>query len=226
MLELTLTEMGVVTQEFGQLLVGLGNTLLITGIGALGAVAIGLVGGGVRLAGWPVARQLVAVYVELIRNTPLLVQIFILFFGLPELGIKLSPFVAASLALLIWGGAYNVENFRAGFEAVPADVVTGARALGMSAFQAFRVATIPLGVRTAIPAVTTTLITLFKSSSFMVAIGYAELTSIADALIAETFQVFEILTVVGAMYLVLAWLFSFAARAAERRLAVPGMVRS
>lgn len=213
-------------QEFGELLIGLRNTMLISGIGACGAVTIGIVGGGVRLAGLPVANQLVVVYVEIVRNTPLLVQIFFLFFGLPELGIRLSPFAAAALALVIWGGAYNVENFRAGFEAVPLDVVTGARALGMSAFEAFRMATIPLGVRIAIPAVTTTLITVFKSSSFMVAIGYAELTSTADALIAETFQVFEILIVVGAMYLVSAWLFSLAARAAERRLAIPGMVRS
>ena len=80
---------------------------------------IGLVLGAARAHRIPVVSQLAAVYVEVIRNTPFLVQIFMIFYGLPQFGIVLDPFTVAWLSVMIWGGAFNTENFRAGFEAVP-----------------------------------------------------------------------------------------------------------
>src|SRR5512144_2741726 len=97
------------------LLRGLKLTFEISAIGIVGSFFIGVVFGAARAYRIPVASQLAAVYVELFRCTPILLQIFFLFFGLPQLGITLDGFTVAWLALVLWGGAYNIENFRAGF---------------------------------------------------------------------------------------------------------------
>jgi polar amino acid transport system permease protein len=101
---------------------GLRLTLEIAAIGIAGSFVVGLTLGAARAYRIPVISQLAAIYVELIRNTPILVQIFLLFFGLPRLSehLKFEPFTYAWLAVVIWGGAFNTENYRAGFEAVPA----------------------------------------------------------------------------------------------------------
>ena len=91
----------------------------MSAIAIAGAFVIGPVLGAARAARVPVVSQLAAVYVEIIRNTPILVQIFFLYFALPQIGIRLDAFTVAWLAVTIWGGAFNTENFRAGFEAVP-----------------------------------------------------------------------------------------------------------
>src|SRR5437868_12761230 len=98
---------------------GLLRTLEVTAIGIAGAFCIGLVLGAVRAHRIPLASQLAAVYVEVIRNTPILVQIFLLFFALPTLSphLRFTPFTTACIAVVVWGGAFNTENFRAGFEA-------------------------------------------------------------------------------------------------------------
>src|SRR4029450_5038290 len=96
----------------------------------VGASVIGLTLGAARALRIPVASQVAAVYVEVIRNTPILVQIFMLYFALPQVGIRLEAFTVAWLAVTIWGGAFNTENFRAGFEAVPARYREAGAALG------------------------------------------------------------------------------------------------
>src|SRR5690349_15653272 len=98
---------------------GLVRTLAVAGIAVGGAAVVGITLGAVRAHRIPVLSPAAAVYVEVIRNTPILAQIFFLFYGLPQLGIVLSPFTTAWLSVLLWGGAFNTENFRAGFEAVP-----------------------------------------------------------------------------------------------------------
>ena len=94
------------------------NTLKVSAIAIAGSFAIGLVLGAARAHRIPVVSQLTAVYVEVIRNTPILVQIFMIFYGLPQLGIRFDPFTVAWLSVTLWGGAFNSENFRAGFGAV------------------------------------------------------------------------------------------------------------
>ena len=98
---------------------GLQNTLKVSVIGIVLAFLIGAVLGAARAHRLPVLSQVAAVYVELVRNTPLLVQVFLLYFGMPQFGIRLTAFQAAWISVTIWGGAFNTENFRAGFEAVP-----------------------------------------------------------------------------------------------------------
>jgi His/Glu/Gln/Arg/opine family amino acid ABC transporter permease subunit len=213
---------GVVNAHLGELAHGLLRTLAISGIGMAGSVVVGVTLGGAYALRIPVLRQLIWVYVEAFRNTPLLVQIFFLYFALPDIGLQLSGFTVGWLSLLLWGGAYNVENFRAGFESVEGGYVEACRALGFSRLAAFRRVNLPLGWRTALPSVTNTLISVFKNSSFMIAISYPELTETAIGIVAVTFRVFEMFLAIGALYLVLVWVLSMGAQYVERRFAVPG----
>ncbi|GAB3442063.1 amino acid ABC transporter permease [Actinophytocola sediminis] len=213
---------GFVLDHLPELADGLVRTLAISAIGMAGSLVVGVLGGAVAALRIPVLRQLVSCYVEVFRNTPLLVQIFFLYFALPEAGIALSGFTVGWLSLLLWGGAYNVENFRAGFEAVEHGYVEACRALGFSRLAAFRQTNFPIGARIATPSVTNILISVFKNSSFMVAISYPELTETAVGVVAVSFRVFEMFLAIGIVYLGLVWLLSVGSGALERRFAIPG----
>jgi polar amino acid transport system permease protein len=207
--------------EFRQ---GLENTLKVAGIGIAGSFAIGLVLGAARAHRVPVLSQIAAVYVELIRNTPILVQIFFIAFGLPELPyhpIRLQAFTTAWLSVMIWGGAFNTENFRAGFEAVPARFREAARALGFGRVATFVNVTLPIGGRIALPSSINTYISVLKNTSLLTAVGYAELTSVGYNLESETFKATEIFIVLGVTYLAVVWTLSALIRLLEVRLALP-----
>lgn len=215
-------EWSFVFDHLGELGQGLVRTLAISAIGMAGSLVVGLVLGAFSALRIPVVRALIRGYVEIFRNTPLLVQIFFLYFALPDIGIRLSGFTVGWVSLTLWGGAYNVENFRAGYEAVEGGYVEACRALGFGRLPAFRQINLPLGWRIALPSVTNTLVSVFKNSSFMIAISYPELTETAVNIVAVTFRVFEMFLVIGVMYLALVWLMSLAAQAVEHRFAVPG----
>jgi His/Glu/Gln/Arg/opine family amino acid ABC transporter permease subunit len=201
---------------------GLQETLKVSGIAIAGALAIGLVLGAARTYRTPVAGQLAAVYVELIRNTPLLAQVFFLYFGLPQLGYDIEPFTAAWLALMLWGGAFNTENFRAGFGAVSLRYREGAFALGFGSIGTFLNVTLPIGGRIALPSSINTCVSILKNSAVLgPAIGFAELTNEAYSLESSSFKALEIYTVLAVMYLVIVWAISAAIRGLERRLRLP-----
>jgi len=203
---------------------GLKNTLKVAGIGIAGSFVIGLLLGAARAHRVPVISQLAAVYVEIIRNTPILVQIFFIAFGLPELPwhpIRLEAFTTAWLSVMIWGGAFNTENFRAGFEAVPARYREAAHALGFGWMGTFLNVTLPIGGRIALPSSINTYISVLKNTSLLTAVGYAELTSTGYNLESETFKATEIFLVLGVMYLAVVWTLSALIRLLEARLALP-----
>jgi polar amino acid transport system permease protein len=190
-------------------------------IGIVAAYGIGLVLGGVRAHRIPVLSQLAAIYVEVIRNTPILVQIFFLYYGLPELGLLLEPFTVAWLSITIWGGAFMVENFRAGFEAVPARLREAGLALGFGPVKNFLNVTLPIGGRIALPSTINTAISVLKNTSLLLIIGYPELTYVANNIQSLTFLVFEAFTVLAIYYLAIVWSLSALIRFLERRLALP-----
>jgi polar amino acid transport system permease protein len=205
----------------GELAHGLGRTLLVSAIGIAGSFVIGLVLGAARAHRIPVVSQLAAGYVEVIRNTPILVQIFFVFFGLPSAGITLDAFTTACLAVTIWGGAFNTENFRAGFEAVSSRYREAAAALGFDGFKTFLSVTLPIGGRIALPPSINTYISVVKNTSLMYVIGYEELTTTAhniNALSPRTLETFGTLAVV---YLAIVWTLSGLIRLLESRLALP-----
>jgi len=200
---------------------GLERTLEVAGIAIAGAFVVGVVLGAARAHRVPVVSQLAAVYVELIRNTPILVQIFFLFYGLPRFGIRLEPFTTAWLSVLIWGGAFNTENFRAGFEAVPDRFREAALALGFSRPAAFLNFTLPIGGRIALPSSINTYVSVLKNTALLTAIGYPELTNTAYSISSNTFRDFEMFFALAVTYLAIVWLLSALIRLVEARLALP-----
>lgn len=199
---------------------GLLMTLKISSIGIVGSVVVGLLGATAVELRVPVLRQVVRIYVEFVRNTPLLVQVFFLFYVAPALGLTLSAFAVGCISLIAWGGAYNVENFRAGLQAVGPRYLEGARALGFSRRQAFTNVTIPIGMRLSIPGLTNTLISVLKNSALMLGIGLAELTFVVQRLSAETFRTIELFIVLGVVYLIFVLALSSAMHLVGRRYAL------
>jgi polar amino acid transport system permease protein len=210
-----------VSENWEELLDGLVNTLKAAGVAIVGAFLIGALLGAARAHRIPVVSQLTAIYVEVIRNTPILVQIFLIFYALPQFGILLSQFTVAWLAVMIWGGAFNSENFRAGFEAVPYRYREAGYALGFSRRATFLNVTLPIGGRIALPSSINTYISVVKNTSLMYVIGYPELTTTAQNISASTLETLEALTVLGIVYLALVWSLSAAVRLLETRLALP-----
>ncbi len=209
-----------------ELWAGLKKTLLVSAIAIVGAFFIGLVLGAARAHRIPVISQLAAIYVEIIRNTPILVQIFFLYFGLtqeigPWPGLRLEAFTVAWLSVMIWGGAFNTENFRAGFEAVPARYREAGFALGFSRIATFLNVTLPIGGRIALPSSINTYISVLKNTSLLYVISYPELTTTALQIQAITLETVETFTVLAATYLILVWTMSALIRLVESRLALP-----
>ncbi len=209
-----------------ELLAGLRRTLVVSVIAIAGAFFIGLILGAARAHRIPVISPLAAIYVEVIRNTPILVQIFFLYFGLtqdigPWPGIRLEAFTVAWLSVMIWGGAFNTENFRAGFEAVPYRYREAGLALGFSRIKTFANVTLPIGGRIALPSSINTYISVLKNTSLLYVISYPELTTTALQIQALTLQTVETFTVLAVSYLVIVWTMSFLIRLLESHLALP-----
>jgi polar amino acid transport system permease protein len=208
-----------------ELLEGLVNTLKVSAFAIAGAFVIGLVLGAARAHRIPVISQLTAIYVEVIRNTPILVQIFMIFYALPQFGIVFDQFTVAWLSVMVWGGAFNSENFRAGFQAVSHRYREAGFALGFSPFSTFLNVTLPIGGRIALPSSINTYISVLKNTSLMYVIGYAELTTTSLNISNLTLQTTESLTVLAVVYLALVWTLSASIRLLESRLALPNEVR-
>ena len=205
-----------------QLWDGFKNTMKVAAIGVAGSVVIGLVLGALRAHRIPVFTQLGWIYVEVIRNTPILVQIFLLHWGiLPELGYRGDPLLTACVAITVWGGAFNTENFRAGFEAVPKRLREAGYALGFTPLKTFLNVTLPIGGRIALPSSINTYISVLKNTSLLFVIGYAELTGVVYNIQSITFRTFEMFAVLAVVYLVIVWTLSALIRLLEARLALP-----
>src|SRR6266566_1733389 len=203
------------------LLHALYRTLELSAVGIAGSSVIGIVLGAARAARIPVVSQLTAAYVEVMRNTPILVQIFMIFYGLPQFGIVFDQFTVAWLSVMLWGGAFHTENFRAGFGAVSHNHREAALELGFRPLGAFFNVTLPIGGRIALPSSINTAISVVKNTSLMYVIGYMELTTTALNISNLTLQTTEALTVLAIVYLALVWSLSAAIRLLETRLALP-----
>jgi polar amino acid transport system permease protein len=214
-----------VQENKAELAEGLRNTLKISAIAVAGAFVIGLVLGAARAHRVPVVSQFAAVYVEVIRNTPILVQIFMLYYALPQVGIRLDAFTVAWLSVTIWGGAFNTENFRAGFEAVPTRYREAGAALGFRGVSTFLNVTLPIGGRIALPSSINTYISVVKNTSLMYVIAYPELTTVALQINALTLETTETFTVLAITYLTIVWSLSAVIRLLESHLALPEEAR-
>ena len=201
----------------GPLLFGLGVTLKISAVSLVLAFLIGLLTAVLRLSDLVMGRIIARSYLELVRNTPLLIQIFFIYFVLgPVLG--LDRFPAAVLALSLFEGAYASEIFRSGILAVEQGQIEAAASLGLNRYQIFRLIILPQAIRTILPPLTSQAISLVKDSALVSTIAIYDLTMQAQALISETFLTFEIWFTVAILYLVITVTLSFFVAFLENRL--------
>jgi polar amino acid transport system permease protein len=175
-----------------------------------------VIGAFLRLSGPKPVQMAIATYVEVIRNTPFLVQIFMLYFGLPTLGIRLDANTGALIALVLNGSAYTIEIVRAGIESVGHGQTEAARALGLRGFQVFRLVVLPQALRAVVPPLGSQFILLMLNSSIVSVISADELTAVAQDVQSRTFRPFETFIVATLIYLVLSLLFSGAFAGIER----------
>lgn len=202
----------------GPLLIGLWITLEISAWSLVFALALGLVAGLGRVSSNPAAFGLATTYVEIIRGTPLLVQIFIFYFFIGTV-LELSPFAAGVAALAVFTGAYVAEIVRAGIEAVPRGQMEAARSLGMSYAQAMRHVILPQALRKTLPPLAGQFINLVKDSSLVSIIAITDLSKAGREIVSTTFSPFEVWFTVALMYLALTGSLSLLVRRLERRLA-------
>ena len=186
------------------LMAGLGTTLYLATVTMLLGLAIGVTGAAARIYSGPILRSLVATYVEVIRNTPILVQLFIVFFGLPGLGLRLDAMTAALISLTINLGAYSVEIVRAGLEAIPRTQIEAGHSLGLSGFQVFRYIIVFPALKLMFPALASQFILLMLATSIASQISVPELFHAASIIQSRTFRDFEVYTVIAVLYLALA----------------------
>ncbi|QIB33570.1 amino acid ABC transporter permease [Ancylobacter pratisalsi] len=163
-----------------------------------------------------IIRQASVFYIWFVRGTPALIQIFIVYFGLPQLGLGLSPFVAGVLALGINSGAYVAEIIRSGLSAIPKGQVESSLALGMSRGETLRRIVLPQVVRIILPAITNEAISTLKNTSLLSTITVVELTLYAQTIIATTFRPFEFYAATAVIYLIMTTMLSQLAAVLER----------
>jgi polar amino acid transport system permease protein len=210
-----------VFQNFGLLwkglLLGIGLSLLSLGIGSV----IGLVGAFARANGPRQLRILVTAYVEFVRNIPLLLIIYFVYFGLPLIGVSiLDNLWSFVFALALYSGAYLTEIFRAGIESIGKGYIEAGKSIGLTRLQVARYVTVPLMFRTVLPSLGNTFISLFKDTSLASAISVNELTYGAIRINVNTWRVIEVYTVVGLLYLVTCYSIAGLLRLLERRFAI------
>jgi polar amino acid transport system permease protein len=200
----------------GPLLKGMGVTLEITAISLVLAGAIGLATALLRLSDSFVGHWLARIYLEAIRNTPLLVQIFFLYFVMAPI-FDLGRTATAILALSLFEGAYASEIFRAGIQSIGRGQWEACASLGLSRAQAYRHVILPQALRRVLPPLTSQAVSLIKDSALVSTIAVYDLTMEGRAIIADTFLTFEIWFVVAAIYLALTLSLSAVAHTLERR---------
>jgi His/Glu/Gln/Arg/opine family amino acid ABC transporter permease subunit len=200
-------------------------TLEIAAAGTLGAALVGALGATLRISESRWARVAATAFTELFRNTPPLVQIYFLFFALPEIpgigpALRLPSVVAATLGLALHQGAINVEILRAGLGAVPAGQREAGAALGLSRVDQLRYVLVPQAVRISLPALGNNVISLFKNTVLVSSIGVLDLFGAANDVIAQVEVSAELFITVGIVYLVCVGLLGALFRALETRAAI------
>lgn len=187
-------------------------------LGVLFAVLIGLICALVQYYKIPVLKQITAVYIELSRNTPLLVQLFFIYYGLPKIGLKISASVCGVVGLAFLGGSYMAEAFRSGLEAVEPIQTESAYSLGMNRAQTFRYVILPQAMSVSVPAFVANVIFLLKETSVFSAVSLMDLMFTAKDLIGLYYKTTEALFLLVVFYLIILLPVSILGSIVERRI--------
>ena len=218
---------GILIDSFPNILInGLTVTLPLTIISFALALVIALITALVQTAKIPVLRQLARFYVWVIRGTPVLVQLFVVFYGLPGVGILIEPFPAAVLVFSINEGAYCAETIRAALESVPKGQMEAGQCVGMSYLQIIRRIILPQALRTAFPTLASTLIAMVKDTSLAANITVTEMFMTTQRIVARTYEPLALYMEVGLVYLLFCTVLTRLQAVGERYLNSKGAQRS
>lgn len=202
-------DFSVVWKNWDLLAEGVWLTVRITFISTLLGLVMGMILAGLQRTERRVFTAPIRVYIELVRNTPFLVQLFFIFFGLPALGIKIDSSTAAFIALIFNSGAYATEIIRAGMDSISIGQIEAGRSLGLSNTQILRYVILTPALSAVYPSLTSQFVLILLGSSVISVIAVKELTYQANFLQSRTFRSFEIYLVVTLIYLGLAYFFRF-----------------
>ncbi|MBL8697098.1 MAG: amino acid ABC transporter permease [Alphaproteobacteria bacterium] len=212
-------QFGVVAENLPLLLRGVRTTCILTGLAIVLGTALGVLCAYLQAAGWRVVRTVVRGYVEFIRNTPFLIQIFFIAFSVPDLVftggqllgtrlvLRIEPMTAAVIGMTISLGGYATEIVRGGIDAVSRGQIEAGRALGLSGMRIFRLIVLPQAVRIAYPSLASQYVLLMLGSSVVSAIAVEELTGLMNTLRSTTFRDFEFVFAVTLLYLAMSLAF-------------------
>lgn len=199
-------DFSVVFEKIPDLLMAALATIGLALAGMSLALVIGVIGVAARASSIPSLRAAVIAFVEVVRNTPFLVQIFFIFFALPMMGVRLNPTVTAIIALAINGGAYAIEIIRGGVDSIHKGQVEAGLALGLHKAQVFRLIILKPALRAIYPSLTSQFIMLTLTTSVCTSIAAYELTSVAQIIESDTFRSFEVYFTITLMYLIISWM--------------------
>ncbi|MBA8901760.1 amino acid ABC transporter permease [Phyllobacterium sp. P30BS-XVII] len=216
-------DFGWLNDAIGMIASGAGMTVFLIVVTSVAGTVLSIFGAIGRRSRHAILRKLVAGYVELIRNTPFLVQLFFIFFGLPRFGIRLDPVTAAILAMTMNMAAYSTEIVGAGLDAVPKGQTEAAKALGLHPRIIFIKVVLPQALKVIFPALTSQIVIMMLESAVVSQIAVRELTYEADMLQARTFRAFETYFIVTLVYLGLSIGLRRLLYAAGRRSIAGGM---
>ena len=200
------------------LLPGITATIPLTLISFVLALILATVTALVQFARVPVLTQLARLYIWIIRGTPLLVQLFVIFFGLPRVGIVMEPFPAAVLVFAVNTGAYDAETVRAALESVPHGQLEAGQCAGLSYWQTMRRIVLPQAMRTAFPSLSNSLISLTKDTSLAANITVAEVFMTTQRIVARTYEPLALYIEVGVIYLMFSTVLTWLQGWGEKRL--------
>jgi polar amino acid transport system permease protein len=211
-------QFGDLGQYAGMFASGAAVTLGLTAVSTVLGLGVGVLGAAGKGSKYAAVRSLVGGYVEAIRNTPFIVQLFFVFFGLPALGIHIDEYVAAILAMALNLGAYSVEIVRAGIAAVPKGHHEAAASLAMSRGEAFIHVVLPQAIAKVFPALTSQIVITMLGSAVVSQISVTDLTYAASYIQSRNFRAFETYLLITAAYLVMAIALRFVLNAVGKRL--------
>lgn len=206
-----------------QFLSGTILTLKLVGFGLLAGFGMGLAAALLRVYGGKALRWLAIGYIELFRGTPLLVQLFLVYFGLPDLGITLDRMTAAYLTLALNSGAYQAEYLRGAIQSIGSGQMMAARAMGMSRMQSIWNIILPQALRMVIPAWSNEPISLIKASAVAYLIAIPDLMNQAKIIVGRLYDPIGVYAAVALIYLAIVFILTWLLGQLERRLTIPGM---
>ena len=218
---------GLLTDSFTKILIpGLTATIPLTIISFSIAMVIAVVMALIQFANVKVLKELARFYIWVVRGTPLLVQLYVIFFGLPSLGIVLDPFPSAVIVFSINEGAYGAEIIRAALESVPKGQLEAGYCVGMSYLQTMRRIILPQALRTAFPSLSNSLIAMVKDTSLAANITVTEMFMATQRIVARTYEPLALYIEVGVIYLMFSTVLTWLQRLGEKKLDFYGYGRS